>query len=113
MMGDQISREISLAFWKVHILHHAGERPIYGQWLLEELRRHGFHASPGTLYPLLARMERQGWLRDARRAAINRSPKARREFVLTSTGAKALGRLRRQVDELHREVVRDAARKGR
>jgi PadR family transcriptional regulator, regulatory protein PadR len=112
-MSDQISREIHLAFWKVHILHHAGERPIYGQWLLEELRRHGFQVSPGTLYPLLARMEHQGWIRAARRVPASASPKARRECVLTSKGARALAGLRRQVDELHREVVRDAKRRRR
>lgn len=101
-----MSREIHLAFWKVHILHHAGEHPIYGQWLLEELRRHGFQVSPGTLYPLLARMARQRWLRAVRRPRVNASPKARREYVLTAKGKGALLRLRRQVEELHREVVR-------
>ncbi|MBI4266729.1 MAG: helix-turn-helix transcriptional regulator [Acidobacteria bacterium] len=101
-----MSREIHLAFWKVHILHHAGEHPVYGQWLLEELRRHGFQVSPGTLYPLLARMARQRWLRAVRRASANASPKARREYALTPLGKTALVRLRRQVDDLHREVVR-------
>ena len=105
-MIDAISREIHLAFWKIHILHHAAEHPIYGQWLLEELRRHGFLVSPGTLYPLLSRMAQQGWLRAVRNQA-DVSAKARREFVLTSKGARALARLRRQVDELHREVVRE------
>jgi DNA-binding PadR family transcriptional regulator len=103
-MTDPISRDIQLAFWKVHILHHAGERPIFGRWLLEELRRHGFQVSPGTLYPLLARMEGQGWIRSSRPAAMI-SPKARREFVLTAKGSRALAQLRRHVDELHREVV--------
>jgi len=107
----QIAREIHLAFWKVHILHHAEERPIYGQWLLEELRRHGFHVSPGTLYPLLARMSADGWLRAASRSKAPASPKARREFVLTARGARALTELRQQVDELHREVVREAKTK--
>jgi DNA-binding PadR family transcriptional regulator len=104
-MSDQISREILLAFWKVHILHHAQEHPVYGQWILDELRRHGFQVSPGTLYPLLGRMERHGWLRAINRAG-NASPKARREYVLTSKGAKTLTHLRKQVEELHREVVR-------
>ena len=112
-MTDQISREILLAFWKVHILHHAQEGQIYGQWLLEELRRHGFQVSPGTLYPLLARMEHQGWLRMVKNADNDRSAKARRNYVLTSKGAKLLTALRRQVEELHREVVRDAQRKER
>jgi len=111
-MADHISREIHLAFWKIHLLHHAQERPIYGLWLLEELRRHGFQVSPGTLYPLLARMEQQGWLRTGRRVAVGASPKARREYRLTSKGARVLESLRRQVNELHREVVQDASRKG-
>lgn len=112
-MTDQISREILLAFWKVHILHHAQERRIYGQWILEELRRHGFRVSPGTLYPLLGRMEHQGWLRMVKNADNDRSPKARRNYVLTSKGAKFLTALRRQVEELHREVVREAQRRER
>jgi DNA-binding PadR family transcriptional regulator len=107
-MADEISREILLAFWKVHILHHAEERPIYGQWILEELRRHGLQVSPGTLYPLLARMEQHEWLRVLKRADAGTSPKARREYVLAPKGARALTTLRRQVDELHREVVREA-----
>ncbi|MPY87028.1 MAG: hypothetical protein GEU99_03820 [Luteitalea sp.] len=58
-----VTREILLGFWKVHILHHAAERPVVGQWMLGELRRHGYDLSPGTLYPLLKRMQRNGWLR--------------------------------------------------
>ena len=67
----EVSREILLAFWKVHILHHASKEPLHGQWMLDELRHHGYQISPGTLYPLLARMERLGWLKSksGRRAA--------------------------------------------
>lgn len=107
-MADPILREILLSFWKVHILHHAEERRIYGQWLLEELRRHGFQVSPGTLYPLLARMQKAGWLRVVRVRSANSSPKARREYVLTSKGARMLAQLRRQVEELHQEVIEEA-----
>jgi DNA-binding PadR family transcriptional regulator len=112
-MTEPMSREILLAFWKVHILHHAEEGRIYGQWILDELRRHGFQVSPGTLYPLLARMERQGWLRMVKNADNDRSPKARRNYVLSAKGARFLAALRRQVDELHREVVREARRRER
>ena len=107
-MADPILREILLAFWKVHILHHAEERRIYGQWLLEELRRHGFQVSPGTLYPLLARMHKAGWLHVVRNARGSSSPKARREYALTSKGARLLAQLRRQVEELHHEVIEEA-----
>lgn len=104
-MTDPVAREVFLAFWKVHILNHAGERPIYGQWMLEELERHGFSLSPGTLYPLLVRMEKHGWLKGRRDPAA--SIKARREYILTKEGARALARIRRQLGELHREVVLD------
>jgi len=68
-------REILFAFRKVHILYHAAERPIYGQWIINELRRHGYEISPGTLYPLLRRMEEQGWLKET--PAPPDSPQAR------------------------------------
>jgi DNA-binding PadR family transcriptional regulator len=107
-MADPILREILLAFWKIHILHHAEQRRIYGQWLLEELRRHGFQVSPGTLYPLLARMHKAGWLHVVRNTRTHSSPKARREYVLTPKGARLLAQLRRQVEELHHEVIAEA-----
>jgi hypothetical protein len=36
-MQDPIARDFLLTFWKIHILHHAGEDGVYGQWMLEEL----------------------------------------------------------------------------
>lgn len=33
-MRDPLEREFLLAFWKIHILHHAGEQGVYGQWML-------------------------------------------------------------------------------
>lgn len=58
-----VQREILLGFWKAHILHHASQGPVVGQWMLRELRRHGYEVSPGTIYPLLARLEERGWLK--------------------------------------------------
>lgn len=94
-----------LSFWKVHILHHAGEAPIYGQWVIEELRRHGYSISPGTLYPLLNRMAKRGWLR--LEVPGRTGPKDRRNYRLTTEGRKVLQLLRSQVKELYEEVVVD------
>lgn len=105
--SDVVTREILLGFWKVHILHHAGEGPIYGQWIAEELRHHGYNISPGTLYPLLKRMETNGWLKST--ASRNVAGHARKEYRLTKAGAKILAFLRAQVEELHREVVAERA----
>ena len=49
-------------FVRLHILHHAAEQEIYGQWIMEELARHGYRLSPGTLYPMLQAMEGRGYL---------------------------------------------------
>lgn len=102
-----LTREILLGFWKVHILHHAAEHPIIGQWVLSELRRHGYDISPGTLYPLLKRLERNGWLRSE--AAVGAATRRRRYYHLTARGATVLEVLRDTVTELHHEVVEEAA----
>jgi DNA-binding PadR family transcriptional regulator len=112
-MRDHISREIRSAFWKMHILQHAEEGAIYGHQMIEELRRHGFRVSPGTLYPLLTRMEREGWLRSANSPLTRKSANARRNYVMTARGSRLLADLRGQVAELHREIVQSARRKGR
>ena len=96
-------REILLSFWKVHILHHAGEGAIHGQWIITELRRHGYEISPGTLYPLLERMERHGWLK-CRRAAGG-GARARKDCRLTPAGRQVLALVRGQLEELYQEVV--------
>ncbi len=96
-------REILLSFWKIHILHHAAEGTVHGQWILTELRRHGYDISPGTLYPLLNRMQRLGWLDCKVDPAGGR--RARKDYRLTGEGRKVLGVLREQIEELHEEVV--------
>jgi PadR family transcriptional regulator PadR len=95
-------REIRLGIWKIHILHHAAKRDVWGAWLLEELAEHGHHLSPGTLYPALARMEANGWLGRSGKALHAR---ARQTFRITPGGRRLLGALRRDVIELHEEVV--------
>lgn len=103
-----LTREILLGFWKVHILHHAAEGPVYGQWMLDELRRHGYDISPGTLYPLLHRMEQHGWLRCEQDPESG--PKGRKNYYLTEEGRKILEVIKTQVEEMYREVVTSARR---
>ena len=61
-MEDKILRKLFLGFIQIHILHHAKEQPIYGLWMLEELREHGYEISAGTLYTILHNMEGDGFL---------------------------------------------------
>jgi DNA-binding PadR family transcriptional regulator len=105
-MADPVVREFLLTFWKIHILHHAEEQGIYGQWMLEELHHHGYRLSPGTLYPLLARMARRGWLR----ATEPKKARDARVYRITPEGAKVLKRLRASLGELKNEVTPSRAR---
>ena len=102
----EAQREILLSFWKVHILHHAGEEPLHGQWMLTELREHGYEISPGTLYPLLQRMERLGWLKS--KTDRRGGPRARKDYRLTPQGHKVLEHIRTHIRELYDEVVKGA-----
>jgi PadR family transcriptional regulator PadR len=109
-MRDPVVREFLLAFWKVHILHHAAEQGVYGQWMIEELQHHGYRLSPGTLYPMLARMAQRGWLR----ATEPTRAKAARVYRLTPRGRAVLNQILDSLDELYREVGehRPAARRS-
>ncbi len=75
---------------------------MVGQWMIRELRRHGYEISPGTLYPLLKRMEKRGWLQCVTDPAGG--PRARREYYLTPGGKRILAHLRERVRELWEEI---------
>ena len=95
-------RDLLLGFVKIHILHHAGEQPVYGLWLMKELARHGYTISPGTLYPTLHSLERAGYLSSEKRVVKGRQ---RRYYALTPTGEAALAEARTRLAELVAEVL--------
>ena len=101
----EVEREILLSFWKVHILHHAEKEPIVGQWVIQELRRHGYEVSPGTVYPMLNRMCERNWVKC--RVDPRGGLRARKEYSLTRKGREVLRLLRANVEELYREVILD------
>ncbi len=97
-------RDLFLGFAKVHILHHAAREPVYGLWLIEELARHGYDLSPGTLYPTLHSLEREGFLSSERRVVGGR---LRRYYTATPAGRAALTEARARIAELVAEVLED------
>jgi DNA-binding PadR family transcriptional regulator len=97
-------RDLFLGFVKVHILHHAAREPVYGLWLIEELARHGYELSPGTLYPTLHSLEREGFLSSERRVVGGR---LRRYYTATPAGHAALTEARARIAELVAEVLED------
>ncbi len=90
-------------FVRVHILHHAAEREIYGQWIIDELARHGYRLSPGTVYPMLRAMEDRGYLA-SRGENPARAGRPRRTYVATKAGRKALSVAQERLRELIGEV---------
>ncbi len=97
-----IIREIFLGFIKVHILYHASRGGVCGVEMMEELRRHGYEISPGTLYPTLHLLEREGYLKGESRVVAGRR---RRYYRATEKGRRALEEARIKIRELVEEVL--------
>ena len=85
-------------------MHHASQEPIFGLAMIEELGRHGYRLSAGTLYPILHALEDKGYLRSRE----ERSGKTgRRLYRATPAGRRALERAKERVRELFGELLED------
>ena len=87
---------------RLHVLHHAVEEPIFGLGMIEELNRHGYRISPGTLYPLLHGLERKGYLRSSEQ---HNGKSRRKVYRATPLGRKALKAAKNKVRELFHELM--------
>jgi DNA-binding PadR family transcriptional regulator len=99
--GDEHDRSLYSGLVRLHILHHAAAGAVFGQWMIDELGRHGYRLSAGTLYPILHSMERQGYLRSRNQRDGGR---ARRVYRATPLGRRALATARRRAQELFGEM---------
>lgn len=104
-MAGRVSRDLLLGFIRVHILHHAAQEGVFGLGLIEELARHGYRLSPGTVYPLLHDMNAAGLLYTQRRQVGGR---VRCYYRATDEGLQALAEARDKLRELVAEVLIDA-----
>lgn len=95
-------RELYGGLIRLHILHHASQEPIFGLAMIEELGRHGYRLSAGTLYPILHGLEEKGYLR-SREERVGRA--ARRLYRVTPAGRRALQRAKEKVRELFGELL--------
>lgn len=100
-MQSKISRKFFLGFIQIHILHHAKKEPFYGVWMIEELRKHGYDMSPGTLYPLLHSMETNGLLEKEEKIEEG---KIRKYYKITELGKTVLGEAKEKAYELFKEI---------
>ncbi|MFH1908423.1 MAG: PadR family transcriptional regulator [Chloroflexota bacterium] len=97
-----LPRDLFLGFIKLHILYHAGREPVYGLWLIEELARHGYRLSPGTLYPILHGLEEEKLLISEGRVVEG---KMRKYYRLTETGRTVLAEGKIKARELLDEIA--------
>jgi DNA-binding PadR family transcriptional regulator len=102
LAGRKILRDVFLGFVRLHVLHHASEERIYGVEMKDELKRHGYDISPGTLYPLLHALEESGVLISTQEVV---NGKGRRYYRTTKAGDALLAELRAKIGELVDEVL--------
>jgi len=104
MADDPITRHFFTGFIRLHILYHAVKEPIYGAEISEELVRHGYRISQGTLYPTLHQMETLGYLRSNTQLVQGRH---RKYYRATAEGRRVLNEARNKLQELVAEVLED------
>jgi PadR family transcriptional regulator PadR len=84
------------------MLYHAIEGPVFGPAMTKELGRHGYDISEGTLYSLLNRMEKKGYLRSKRE---HNGKSFRKVFRGTPLGRRALKTAKAKVQVLFGELT--------
>jgi PadR family transcriptional regulator PadR len=89
---------------RLHVLHHAVKEPIYGLAMIEELARHGYRLSAGTLYPILHGLEERGYLTSTEERS---GSAARRVYRATPAGEEALAAAKSKVRELFGELFKE------
>lgn len=109
MRDDELIRHFFGGFVRLHILYHAEKEAICGVEMIEELQRHGYKLSPGTLYPILHHLEEAGYL-SCEDAVV--SGKRRKNYRITKKGKRLLAEAQGKLRELFSEVVEDQDKKA-
>ena len=97
-------RDLYAGLVRLHVLHHACKEAVYGLAMIEELRRHGYELSAGTLYPILHGLERKGLLTSITQ---RRGGAERRLYRATKAGRGALAAAKAKVRELFGELFEE------
>ncbi len=100
-MQDPILRKLFLGFIQVHILHHAKKEPVYGSFMIEELKSHGYEISPGTLYPIFHSLEKAELLAVESQTVEG---KVRKYYSITEKGEVVLKEAKNKIKELTHEL---------
>ena len=99
-----IDREFLRGFTKLYALWRGSRKDAYGMAILREMRDVGFDLSPGTLYPTLAKLEREGDISWRKQLVGGR---IRKTYRLTPKGRKELEEVRERLRIVVRLVFTD------
>jgi DNA-binding PadR family transcriptional regulator len=100
-MVSKVERKLFLGFIQIHILYHASKEKLYGLWMIEELKEHGYSISPGTIYPMLSIMEKDGMLNSFEE---NVEGKIRKYYKTTKLGFETMNLAKEKAIELIKEI---------
>ncbi len=100
-MENKIIKDLMLGFIRIHILYHASKEPIYGSDFQNELKRHGYNISYGTLYPIFHKLESLEYLLSTKEKV---NGKIRKYYTITKKGNKILNQAKIKVNELVSEL---------
>lgn len=99
--GAVSNRDVMSGFVRLHVLHQASTGPTFGIGIIEKLSFHGYVLSPGTLYPILHGLEKDGLL-ESHTEVVGK--KRRRIYAITHEGNKTLVLSKTRLWELVKEV---------
>jgi PadR family transcriptional regulator PadR len=98
---DKLLTDLLFGFIKIHILLHAQKEKIFGQEFRNELGRHTYQVSFGTLYPVFHKLEEQKYLKSEK---VNINGRIRRYYKITPKGRRILDKAKKQAKELVEEL---------
>ena len=99
--SDNVTRNFFLGFIRLHILFHATQTPVFGLDMTRELAGHGYQLSPGTLYPILHGLQRDGLLASEKQVVDG---KVRKYYLATQAGRDVLAEALDKARELLGEI---------
>ena len=96
-----IDRDIARALLKLHILSRSAKGEVHGLGLIQRFRGMGVELSPGTVYPVLSAMIREG---DLKVRPVTVAGRRRLLYRATRKGREELRDARRALKSLSRDL---------
>lgn len=100
-MKNKIPRKLFLGFMQIHILISAKKEPFFGLGMIEELDTLDYKISPGTLYPILHKLEEENLLLKESKICEG---KVRNYYSITKEGLEVLEIAKEKAFNLFKEL---------